>query len=359
MAMSNRVFNFSAGPAGMPQSVLEAASRWWLDYEGRGVGIAEVSHRGPEFDAVRQEAERACRELLGIGDDYAVLFLQGGATQQFELVPMNLLRPQGWAAYIDSGLWAAKAAKAAPRYGTTKVLASSKDDNYVRLPHWDPTLAADADYLHICSNNTIFGTRFSRFPEHPCLVADMSSEIMSRPIDLSRFGLIYAGAQKNLGPAGVVLVVVRRDLLERAADLPPIFSYKAHAEAYSCLNTPPTFGVAVLACMFRWLAEQGGVAAMAERNRAKAELLYQAIDASQGFYRGTVVEPADRSHMNVTYVLGDETQTKAFLAGAEQRQLVSLKGYRSVGGVRASIYNAMPMEGVERLVEWMDAFRRR
>ncbi|MDA3959829.1 MAG: 3-phosphoserine/phosphohydroxythreonine transaminase [Planctomycetota bacterium] len=352
--MSQRLYNFSAGPATMPLPVLERAAAAFVEYRDSGVGIAEVSHRGKEFTAVREEAEARCRSLMGVPDDYAVLFLQGGATQQFELLAMNLLKTR--ADYLDTGQWAAKAIEGATRYGAVRVLASSKASNYCELP--DFTVDAGADYLHLCSNNTIFGTRFATFPEHPCLIADMSSEIMGRVIDVSRFGMIYAGAQKNLGPAGVVMVIIRKDLLEQVpSDIAPIFSYAKHAAADSCLNTPPTFGIAVLLETFRWLEEQGGIAAMEARNTAKAELLYQAIDGSDGYYRGTVTDTANRSHMNVTFVLPNEDLTKVFISGAAERGMVALKGYRSVGGIRASIYNAMPSEGVAALVGYMAQFK--
>ena len=351
-----RVFNFSAGPAAMPLEVLQASAQALVDYQGTGTGIAEVSHRGPEFDGVRREAEARCRQLLDIPDEYAVLFLQGGATQQFELIPMNLLR--GRADYLISGQWAKKAYQASQGYGQVRELATSAADNFDHLPSdWQPDPAAD--YLHLCSNNTIFGTRFVDFPEHPCLIADMSSEIMSRPLDVRRFGLIYAGAQKNLGPSGVVLLIIRKDLFDRIpAEVPPIFNYQIHAEQDSCLNTPPTFGIYVLLETFRWLERQGGLTAMAEANARKAELLYQAIDDSDGFYVGTVREASQRSHMNVTFRLREDARTADFLAEAKARGLVALKGYRSVGGIRASIYNAMPLAGVKALVGLMDDFRR-
>lgn len=352
--MTTRAYNFSAGPATLPTEVLEASAAALVDYQGSGVGIGEVSHRGKQFDAVRAECEAAVRELMGISDDYAVLFLQGGATHQFEMIPMNLL--QNRAEYVISGQWAKKAAAAAKRYGQIDILGDSSDTNFDRLPAgW--AASADADYLHICSNNTIFGTRTTEWPDHPCLVADMSSEIMSRVIDVDRFGLIYAGAQKNLAVAGVALVIVRRELLDRAGDIAPIFSYAAHDKAESCLNTPPTFSIYVLLETLRWLKRQGGLAAVEGINEAKAAKLYAAIDGSDGFYRGTVVDTANRSTMNVTYVLGNDDLTAAFLAGATERGLQALKGYRTVGGVRASIYNAMPEAGVDALIAWMAEFQ--
>lgn len=354
--MAQRVYNFSPGPAMMPQDVLEASARALVDFQGKGVGIAEVSHRGKEFDAVREEAEQRCRSLFAIPAAYEVLFLQGGATQQFDLIPMNFLK--GYAEYVDSGQWAAKAASTAKAYGDARVIATSKADNYSHLPAgWAATAAAD--YLHICTNNTIFGTRCPTFPEHHTLIADMSSEIASRPIPVGRFGLIYAGAQKNLGPSGVVLVIVRKELLAKAKKVSPIFSYAEHASAQSCLNTPPTFGIYVLLETFRWLEKQGGLSGMEKLNTTKAELLYGAIDGSGGFYKGTVTSTAERSHMNVTYVLPNEDLTTAFLKEADAAGLVALKGYRSVGGIRASIYNAMPLAGVQKLVALMQDFARR
>lgn len=351
--MSARVFNFSAGPATLNQTVLEASAAALVDYRGQGVGIAEVSHRGPEFSEVLAEAEARCRSLMGISDDYAVLFLQGGATQQFELIPMNLLRQR--AQYVVSGEWAKKAAKAAARYGNAEVIGDSSEGNFNQLPEFSAD--AQADYLHICSNNTIYGTSYPSFPEHPCLVADMSSEIMSRAVDVSRFGMIYAGAQKNLGPAGVVLVIIRRDLLATIPqDLAPIFSYAAHAKAGSCLNTPPTFAIYMLLETFRWIEAQGGIAAVEAVNRRKAQCIYDAIDRSQGFYTGTVVVREQRSLMNITFTLPDEDLTKAFIRQAADRQMVALKGYRTVGGIRASTYNAMPEEGCRRLAAFMAEF---
>ncbi|MFW5830566.1 MAG: 3-phosphoserine/phosphohydroxythreonine transaminase [Planctomycetota bacterium] len=355
--MGKRLYNFSAGPAMLPTEVLEASAAALVDHQGSGVGIAEVSHRGSQFQAVIEEAESRCRQLMGIGDGYEVLFLQGGATQQFSLIPMNFLR--GHADYAIAGQWGKKAWQAATTVGDARAVADTGDRNYTSItPLADWALHPGADYLHICSNNTIFGTRTVEWPTHDCLIADMSSEIMSRVVDMDRFGMIYAGAQKNLGPSGVVLAIIRKDLLERCpADLPAIFRYSAHAEADSCLNTPPTFGIYILLETFRWLERQGGVATIQERNEAKARLLYEAIDGSGGFYQGTVQEPAQRSTMNVTYVLRDEALTKPFLTGAEERGLVALKGYRSVGGVRASIYNAMPLDGVQALVDWMREFQ--
>ncbi|MFW5830418.1 MAG: 3-phosphoserine/phosphohydroxythreonine transaminase [Planctomycetota bacterium] len=355
--MSQRIYNFSAGPAMLPTEVLEASAAALVDYQGTGVGIAEVSHRGAAFTAVIAEARERCKRLLGLGDSHEVLFLQGGATQQFDLIPMNFLR--GHADYAIAGQWGKKAYQGGKRYGDARVAADSGASNYDHVtPLADWQLSADADYLHICSNNTIFGTRTSEWPSHSCLIADMSSEIMSRQIDAASFGMIYAGAQKNLGPSGVVLAIIRKDLLERCPeDLAPIFNYRKHAEADSCLNTPPTFGIYILLETFRWLERWGGLEAMQALNELKAKLIYDAIDTSGGFYRGTVSNKADRSIMNITYVLPDEELTKRFLKGAEERGMVALKGYRSVGGVRASVYNAMPKEGCQALADFMQEFQ--
>jgi phosphoserine aminotransferase len=354
--MSKRVYNFSAGPAMLPTEVLEASAQALVDYQGSGVGIAEISHRGGVFTQVIDEARSRCKQLLNAGDDYEVLFLQGGATQQFSLIPMNLLR--GHADYAIAGQWGKKAYEAGALAGDARVVVDSKASNYSEvtpLAEWQQN--PGADYLHLCSNNTIFGTRTTEWPEHPCLIADMSSEIMSRQIDLNRFGLIYAGAQKNLGPSGLALLVIRKDLLERSPDdLPPIFSYAKHAAAGSCLNTPPTFGIYILLETFRWLERHGGIAAMEQHNEAKAKLIYDAIDGSSGFYRSTLTKAADRSIMNITFTLPDEERTKTFLKQAEAADMVALKGYRSVGGVRASIYNAMPTEGCQALADFMTAF---
>ena len=349
-----RVFNFSAGPAALPEAVLEASARALVDFEGKGVGIAEVSHRGPEFNSVREEAEARCRSLLAISDDYEVLFLQGGATQQFTLIPMNFLKHK--ADYLVTGQWANKAAKAAKSFGDINIVASSEDHNYNYIPNeWN--LSDDADYLHICSNNTIFGTRLSELPEHTCLIADMSSEIMSRHIDVSKFGMIYAGAQKNLGPSGVVLCIIRKDLLAAAhTHIPDIFNYSKHAAAESCLNTPPTFGIYILLEMFRWLEAQGGITAQEKINEAKAIELYNAIDGSNGYYTGTVQDKVNRSRMNITFTLPNEDLTKQFITEAAGENLVALKGYRTVGGIRASTYNAMSAQGVSKLVGFMNQF---
>jgi phosphoserine aminotransferase len=354
--MTKRVFNFSAGPAMLPTEVLEASAQALVDYKGKGFGIAECSHRGKEFDEVLDEAIARCRKLLDVPESHDVLFLQGGATQLFVTIPMNFLT--GPADYVVSGEWSKKAADGAKGlYGDKiRVIASSESTNFDRPPTgWsaDP----NASYLHVCSNETVHGHRLTEWPSHNTLVVDASSEMMSRPHPIARTALVYAGAQKNLGPAGTVLTIVRKDLYERITkSVPKIFSFKALAEAKSCLNTPPTFGVYVLLETFRWLEKQGGLAAIEKRNAEKAQLIYDAVDSSGGFYAGTVADKTARSHMNVTFRLPSEELTEKFLKEASGKGLVALKGYRTVGGIRASIYNAMPVEGCKLLAEQMRSF---
>ncbi|MGV3723528.1 MAG: 3-phosphoserine/phosphohydroxythreonine transaminase [Actinomycetota bacterium] len=354
--MSKRVFNFSAGPAMLPEEVLEASAAALVDYQGKGFGIAECSHRGKEFDGVLNEATALCRSLLSIPDTHDVLFLQGGATQLFSTIPMNFLN--GTADYVVGGEWSSKAAAAArgsyPEQ--IRVIASSEDTSFDRPPTgW--TADPDAGYLHVCSNETVHGHRLAEWPEHPNLVVDASSEMMSRPHPVDRSAIIYAGAQKNLGPAGVVLTIVRRDLYERIPkSVPKIFNFKVLADAKSCLNTPPTFGIYFLLETFRWLDRQGGLAAVEQRNTEKAGLIYDAIDSSGGFYTGTVAEKSARSHMNVTFRLPSDELTDTFVKEAAKQDMVALKGYRSVGGIRASIYNAMPVEGCRTLAAFMREF---
>jgi len=356
-----RVYNFSAGPATLPLPVLERAREELLDWGGTGMSVMEMSHRGKDFVAIAERAEADLRRLMGIPEDYHVLFLQGGATSQFAMVPMNLLRGRGRADYIDTGLWSRKAIKEARRYCEVNVAASSEAQGYTTIPPRETwRLDPQAAYVHYTPNETIGGVEFHWVPDtgEVPLVADMSSTILSRPVDVSRFGLIYAGAQKNIGPAGLTVVIVRKDLVgETLPGTPTMFDYAAHAEAGSMLNTPPTFAWYLAGLVFQWLLEQGGLEAMAERNRRKAEKLYAAIDAS-GLYRNPV-DPACRSWMNVPFTLADPRLDAAFLAEAEAAGLVALKGHRSVGGMRASIYNAMPEEGVDRLIEFMQDFERR
>jgi phosphoserine aminotransferase len=354
--MTKRVYNFCAGPGMLPLEVLETASRALLDWNGLGYGIAECSHRSKEFDEVLDEAIARCRALLSVPDTHDVLFLQGGATQLFATVPMTFLN--GPADYLVTGEWSRKAASMAKTIAGEKirVIASSADTDFDRPPvGWraDPS----ASYFHVCSNETVHGHRLAEWPHHPHLIVDASSEMMSRPHPIARTALVYAGAQKNLGPAGTTLVIVRRDLYERIGKhVPGIFNLKEHAAAKSCLNTPPTFGVFFLLQTFRWMERQGGLAAIEKRNAEKAQSVYATIDGSGGFYTGTVADKSARSHMNVTFRLPSEDLTKLFLKEAEQADMVALKGYRTVGGIRASLYNAMPMEGCQRLNEHMRAF---
>jgi phosphoserine aminotransferase len=352
--MAERVYNFSAGPAMLPLEVLEASARALIDYQGKGFGIAECSHRGKEFDGVLDECIGLARKLIGIPDTHDVVFFQGGATQLFTTIPMNFL--QGSADFVVTGEWAKKAAEAAKPYGQVQVLASSEATGFDRIPTgWKPT--ANASYLHICSNNTIYGTRWSTFPEHANLIADVSSEYCARPMDVRRFAMLYGGAQKNLGPSGVVMAIVRKDLYARIPKtVPGIFNFQKTAEAKSCVNTPPTFGIYMLLESFRWIERQGGVAAIERRNEEKAKLVYDAIDRRPGFYLGTVTDLPNRSRMNITFRLRSDELTEKFIKEAEKKRMVALKGYRTVGGIRASIYNAMPVEGCRALAAHMDEF---
>ncbi len=354
-----QVYNFSAGPAMLPADVMAIARDEFCDFRQTGSGLIELSHRGPEFTAVIDRAVANIRELMGLTDDHAVTFIQGGASLQFAMVPMNLMLPGGFAEYADTGSWSSKAMKEAKLFGEVRTVASSKEAKYTHIPDvsaWamDPA----ASYLHITSNNTIFGTQYHAFPEAPTpLVADMSSDIMSKVIDASKFGLIYAGAQKNIGPSGLTLVVVHRDLLGMAPlTIPTVMDYAVMAENGSMLNTPPTYGIYIAGLVFRWLKAKGGLSAMERQNITKAGLLYDCLD-STGFY-GSPVARENRSRMNVPFTLHDATLDEAFLKGAKERGLVQLKGHRSVGGMRASIYNAMPVEGVQALVDYMKEFEK-
>ncbi len=353
-----RAFNFSAGPAALPLEVLEEAAAELFDYRGTGMSVMEMSHRSAEFIDIAQRAEADLRELLDVPDDYAVLFLQGGATAQFAAVPLNLLGDRIAADHVNTGAWAKKAISEAQHYCLANVAASSEATNFDRIPprgEWQ--LDPKAAYVHIIGNETIGGVEYHDIPDvgDVPLVSDMSSTLLSRPIDVSRFGAIYAGAQKNIGPAGLVLVIVRRDLLGRArADTPSILDWGLNADNDSMYNTPATYSWYIAGLVFRWIKRQGGLAVMAQRNRTKAQKLYRAIDSSN-FYRCPVVE-RDRSLMNVTFTLADEALDKAFVKGAEARRMQNLKGHRSVGGMRASIYNAVPEAAVDALIEYMAAF---
>ena len=358
----NRVWNFSAGPAAMPPAVLERAQREMLDWNGSGASVMEQSHRGKRFIAMAAQAEADLRTLMQISPDYAVLFLQGGATQHFAQIPMNLAGPDDSADYIVSGHWSAKAVSEAGPYVRVNVAASSAVDDYLKLPSRDSwQLDPHAAYVHYTPNETIHGVEFHDVPEVGTvpLVADMSSNILSEPLDVSRFGLIYAGAQKNIGPSGLVVMIIRRDLLQRAGrPMARIFRYAENAAADSMLNTPNTWGWYVAGLTFQWLLEQGGVTAMAELNRAKAGLLYRTIDNSNGYYRNPV-DLAARSRMNVRFDLHDTALDAAFLQESDAAGLLALKGHKALGGMRASLYNAVPLAAVEALVDFMRDFARR
>jgi phosphoserine aminotransferase len=353
-----RVFNFSAGPAALPESVLRQAADEMLDWHGSGMSVMEMSHRGKEFIAIHAEAEALLRELLAVPPNYKVLFMQGGAIGQNAIVPMNLLRGKASADFVDTGEWSKKTIKEAAKYGRANVVASSKQDGYTSIPPRDSwQLDPDAAYVHICSNETIGGVEYHFTPDvgEVPLVADMSSDILSRPVDVSRYGLIYGGAQKNIGPAGLTIVIVRDDLIGHAlAITPSAFDFKQQADNDSMFNTPPTYAIYIAGLVFNWIKSLGGLTAMAEHNRAKAALLYDFLDGSK-FFRNPVARDA-RSLMNVPFKLRDESLDDAFLKGAQARGMFQLKGHRSVGGMRASIYNAMPTAGVQALVDYMKAF---
>jgi phosphoserine aminotransferase len=355
--MPERVFNFSPGPATLPLQVLHQAAKDVVNFKETGIGLIEISHRSKEFMAVIDEAEALLRELMEIPDNYKVLFLQGGASSQFFMVPMNLLGAGKKATYLNTGTWSKKAIKEAQLYGRIEVPFSSEAANFNRVPaQGEYSVAADSEYLYFVSNNTIYGTQFAEMPKSELmLISDMSSDILSRKVDVSKFGLIFAGAQKNLGPAGVTLVIIREDLLDRTpADTPTMLRYKTHADKGSMFNTPPTFAIYIVAEVLKWLKAQGGVAAMEAINKEKSDLLYSAIDAT-AYYRGHA-EPASRSTMNISFNLPTPELEKKFIAEAEVIGLNGLKGHRSIGGCRASIYNAFPREGVVKLVEFMKAF---
>ena len=356
-----RIYNFAAGPAVLPEPVLEQAAREMLEWRGSGVSVMEMSHRGKDFVAIAESAEADLRELLAVPENYKVLFMQGGATLQFAAVPMNLLRGKSGADYLNTGEWSKKAIKEAKRYCTVNVAASSEDKNFSYAPKqadWklDPTAA----YVHVCTNETIGGVEFHWVPDTGGvpLVADMSSHILSRPLDVSKYALIYAGAQKNIGPAGLVIVIVRDDLLGQAAPATPsVLDYKAQADADSMLNTPATYSIYVAGLVFQWLKKMGGLKKMEQINRAKAAVLYDFLDQTEFYYSPVAI--SDRSLMNVPFRLKNETLNDEFLKQAKQRGLAELKGHRAVGGMRASIYNAMPVEGVKALVEFMREFQAR
>lgn len=352
----NRVYNFSAGPSMLPLPVLERAAKEMTDYKGSGMSVMEMSHRSPVYEEIIANAEQNLRKLMNIPDNYKVLFLQGGATTQFAAVPLNLMNKHRKADYIISGQFSKKAAEEAAKYGEVNILASSKDKNFTYVPYVDK-FSPDADYVHICYNNTIYGTTFHYIPETGGipLVADMSSYILSAPIDVTRFGLIYAGAQKNMGPAGVTVVIVREDLIGNARpETPVMLDYKVQADNGSMYNTPPCYSIYIAGLVFEWILELGGLEAMEKINREKAAILYDYLDQSKLFK--ATAQKEFRSRMNVCFVTGSEELDKKFCAEAKAAGFVNLKGHRSVGGMRASIYNAMPIEGVKKLVEFMAKF---
>ena len=358
---TDRIHNFSAGPAALPESVLRKAQEAVWNVAGSGIGIMEHSHRGKVFDRIIAEAEQACRDLAGIPDNYRVLFLQGGASLQFAMVPMNLLSRERTADYLVTGVWSQKAVKEAKPVGQVHIAATSESSNFDRIPKpGEIKYSSSPVYVHITTNNTIFGTQWRAEPPVPDgvpLVADTSSDMYSRPIDVRKYGLIYAGAQKNLGPSGVVLVIIRDDLIEAGAKtLPTMLQYRTHAAENSLYNTPPTFGIYFVGEVFKWIQSQGGLAAMAEYNESKARLLYDYLDASD-FFRGTA-QTDSRSLMNVCFRAPTEELEAKFISEATKRGLDGLKGHRSVGGMRASIYNACPREAVEALVKFMKEFER-
>lgn len=353
-----RVYNFSAGPAVLPEEVLKEAAEEMLDYKGTGMSVMEMSHRSKAFEGIIGDAEASLRELMNIPDNYKVLFLQGGASQQFAMIPMNLMKNKV-ADYINTGQWSKKAIAEAKIYGKVNVLASSEDKTFSYIPDLkDIKISEDADYVYICHNNTIYGTKFNELPEtgDKILIADMSSDILSEPVDVSKYGLIFAGAQKNIGPAGVVVVIIREDLITEdvLSGTPTMLKYKTHVDNASLYNTPPAYGIYVCGKVFKWIQNKGGLEAMKKINEEKAAILYDYLDSSKMF-KGTVVKK-DRSLMNVPFVTDSEELNAKFIKEAKELGFENLKGHRSVGGMRASIYNAMPIEGVKSLVDFMKKF---
>lgn len=353
-----RVYNFSAGPAVLPEEVLKEAADEMLDYKGTGMSVMEMSHRSKAYDTIIKEAEADLRELMNIPDNYKVLFLQGGASQQFAMIPMNLMKNKV-ADYIVTGQWAKKAYQEAGKYGRANKIASSEDETFSYIPDCsDLPISEDADYVYICENNTIYGTKFKTLPntKGKTLVADVSSCFLSEPVDVSKYGIIYGGVQKNIGPAGVVIVIIREDLIpeEPLPGTPTMLTYKIHADNASLYNTPPAYGIYICGKVFKWLKKMGGLSAMKQHNEEKAAILYDFLDSSK-LFKGTV-RKEDRSLMNVPFVTGDADLDAKFVKEAKEAGLENLKGHRSVGGMRASIYNAMPKEGVVKLVEFMKKF---
>ena len=358
----NRVFNFGAGPAMLPTEVMEKAQQEFLDYNNMGASVIEISHRSPEFDDIINRTDALLTELANIPDNYRILYVHGGAQMQFSAIPLNIINRNAArkASFVLTGNWAVKASQEVTKYGNPLIVASSKDSNFNHIPVFDPAaLDPDSSYLHIVSNNTLFGTRWHSFPDcgEVPLVADMTSEFLSRRLDIRQFGIIFAGLQKNLGPAGLAVVIIREDLLEHALpETPGLLHYKNYAEQHSLANTNNTFAIYMMSLVLEWLQDQGGVAAMEARNEAKARVLYDAIDGSD-FYHGTA-HPDHRSSMNVTFTLADDELLPGFIRQAEAQGLYALKGHRAVGGARASIYNAMPVAGCRALADFMAEFEK-
>lgn len=356
----SRSYNFSAGPATLPLEVLQKAQEELVEWNASGMSVMEMSHRGKEYTSIHENAIKNLRALMNIPDNYKVLFLQGGASQQFAMVPLNLFSAAKKADYVNTGAWSKKAISEAKRYGTVNVIASSDDKNFSYIPEVRPDMiSADADYVHITTNNTIYGTRYPSLPDSGSkpLVADMSSNILSQEYDITKFGLIYAGAQKNIGPAGLTIVIVREDLLGKALDITPtMLNYQIHAAENSLYNTPPCYTIYIAGLVFEWLLAKGGIKAMEKENIEKAAILYDFLDSSS-LFKGTV-EVRSRSLMNIPFVTGNEELDARFIGEAGKRGLKTLKGHRSVGGMRASIYNAMPREGVQSLVDFMEEFEK-
>ena len=353
-----KVFNFNAGPAMLPTAVMERAQKEFCNYDNTGCGILEHSHRGSAFQAVLDSANQNIRDVFGVSDDYDIVYIQGGASMQFAMIPMNLM--QGAADFVDTGTWSSKAMKEAKAFGEVRVAASSKETKYDHIPDFSEwKLSDDASYVHITSNNTIYGTQYKAFPKTKApLIADMSSDIMSRRVNVSDFGMIYAGAQKNLGPSGLALVIIRKDLVSRTpANVPTMLRYATYTEQNSLYNTPPTFGIYMIKLVTDWMKDVGGLEVIEKWNNEKAALLYKAIDDSNGYFR-TPVKKDSRSFMNVVFRLPTEELEAKFLKVVSENGMIGLKGHRSVGGLRASIYNAMPIEGVQKLVDLMENFRK-
>lgn len=358
--MAHRIFNFSAGPATLPLEVMQTVQQELLDYRGTGMSVMEMSHRSPEYDDINDSCIALFREILGLDDSYHVLFMGGGASTQFALVPMNFLPKGGTAAYVDTGSWANKAMKEAKAFGNAHLAGSSKESNYDHIPA-EIDLPSDAAYLHVTSNNTIFGTQYQTFPDagNVPLICDMSSDIASRRHDFTKFSMIYAGAQKNLGPAGVTVVIIKQSLLDKCAEgTPTMLNYKTHADKKSLYNTPPSFSIYVVKLVLEWVKKQGGLEAIEKANIAKKDRIYQLLDLYPDYYRGTV-RTDSRSWMNITFRLPSEELEKKFIAEAKAAGMSGLKGHRSVGGVRVSTYNAQTLEGIETLAKFMEEFKKK